>query len=108
MIVVDGNNIRISRGDTLDISFEVEGYEIKPTDKITFTVKENLSKEAFLIQKDIDMVEGNTINVVLSKEEMEAIPVGVSYYDLVCISEDKRVTFNFPYKLIVERIVHNV
>lgn len=109
MIVIENKkNIRISKGDTLDIKFNVSGFEIKDTDTIIFSVKkEYLNDDSLLIRKELNNIAGNKINIVLNSEEMSKLPLGTNYYDLVCISDDKKVTFNFPAKIIIERVVHN-
>ena len=39
LLKLDGNDIYISHGDTLDITFRVGGYKLQPTDKVIFSVK---------------------------------------------------------------------
>ena len=107
MLQVKGNDLYISYGDTLDVIFRVVGFEVELTDKIRFTVKDEVYDKEPLVEKEFTNIEGTDINIVLSSEEMKKINVGTNYYDLLCIKEDNKVTLNFPAKLVVERVVHN-
>lgn len=107
MVQVNKNDIRVSQGDTLDITFELEGYEIKNEDTLYFTVKNELYDKDTLIVKEIK-TSGTIIQVKLDIEDMAKLPLGTHYYDLFCMSDNKRVTLIFPSKIIVERVVHNV
>lgn len=108
MVIVEGNNIRISKGDTLEVTFIIEGYSISESDEIKFSVKKEYFGDKLLLEKTLTNITGNEIKITLSSEDMLKLPIGTNYYDLVCLSADKKVTFNFPAKIIIERIVHNV
>lgn len=89
MLDINGRTITLSRGDTLDITFEVEGYIIQPSDKITFSIKKRL-------------IDGEPI------VSMAQLTPGTYSYDLVCLSGNRRVTFNYPDSLIIRDVVHDV
>lgn len=107
MLQVKGNDIVISYGDTLDIVFRVTGFEIVPSDRIIFSVKNELFDEDTVITKEFTNIEGTDINIIISSEEMKKLSYGINYYDILCINADNKVTLNFPAKLIVEKVVHN-
>ena len=107
MLQVKGNDIVISYGDTLDIVFRVTGFEIVPSDRIIFSVKNELFDEDTVITKEFTNIEGTDINIIISSEEMKKLSYGINYYDILCINADNKVNINFPAKLIVEKVVHN-
>ena len=52
MIAIDGQDIYISHGDTLDVLFEfAEGYKVAETDTIIFSVKATAGSSEVLLQK---------------------------------------------------------
>ena len=107
MIQVKGNDISISYRDTFDLIFNIVGFEIEETDRIIFTIKDELFDEAPIIREEFTGLSGTSINIVVSSEEMKKLKLGTNYYDLLCVKNDNKVTLNFPAKLIVEKVVHN-
>jgi hypothetical protein len=57
MLYVEGNTIRMTRGDTAYLSVPLVGatepYEMRSTDTLTFSVKRRLKDEAYILQKVI-------------------------------------------------------
>lgn len=108
MLDINGRTITLSRGDTLYLTFEVEGYIIQPSDKITFTIKKRLSDESPIVSLAILNVEENSFNVTIDKDKMAQLDPGTYNYDIVCLSGNRRVTFNYPDSLIIRDVVHDV
>ena len=109
MIVIDGQDILISHGDTLDVIFELaEGYKVAETDTIIFSVKTTAGSSEVLLSKTIPFTAVNEIAVNIAAEEMVNLPVGAKVYDLLVTNADNVVTLNFPAKLIIKEVVHSV
>lgn len=104
MLKVDGCNLTISQGDTLDLTFKVNGYQLQSGDIVTFSVKD--CKRQIVLKKIITQFVGNSIHVVVSAEEMAKLSIGTKFYDLSCTSKDKIITFNFPASLTVREVMH--
>ena len=107
MLKLDGNDMYISHGDTLDITFRVGGYKLQPTDKVIFSVKNTANSSEILISKTITNFPANSVHVIIPASEMGTLPIGKKVYDLLCVSGDKKTTFNFPASLIIMGVVHN-
>ena len=109
MIAIDNQDIYISHGDTLDVVFELaEGYKVAETDSITFSVKATAGSSEVLLQKTIPFTAVDEIAVNITSEEMADLSVGAKVYDLLVTSADNVVTLNFPAKLVIKEVVHNV
>lgn len=109
MLEIQGDKIILSRGDTLEVSFTVEGYIILPGDIVEFCVKKKAAqKEDVIISQKIDDIQNNTINVFIDKDITSLLEPGTYAYDLVCTSGEKRVTLNFPNYFVIREVVHNV
>lgn len=50
MIQIKGNDIYISKGDTLAVEFQVNGYQIQQSDTIIFSVKSSLGSSDVLLK----------------------------------------------------------
>lgn len=107
MIQIKGNDIIISQNDTFNVTFRLTGFEIAKTDTIIFTVKNELFDQEVLLEKQFSNISGSDINIIITAEEMKKIPLGINYYDLLCLSSGTKTTLNFPSKLIVQKVVHN-
>ena len=109
MITIDGQDIYISHGDTLDVLFELaEGYKIAETDTITFSAKATSGSSDVLMTKTIPFTAINQIAVKIPAEEMAALTVGAKVYDIVVSNANNVVTLNFPAKLVIKEVAHNV
>lgn len=109
MIKIDNQDIYISHGDTLKVLFELaEGYKIQQTDTILFSVKETAGSNEILLSKTIPFTLDNEIDVTISADEMANLSVGAKVYDLLVTNNDNVITLNFPAKLIIKEVVHNV
>lgn len=101
--------ITISQGDVFDVTFDIDGLTLDAAAVVYLTVKKDLSdKEPMLLKQCTSVdVEKNQIRVIIESPEMETLPVGKYYHDLVYkIGENKR-TLYYPARLIVEEVVHN-
>lgn len=106
MIKVEGQNITVSRGDTLDVVFYIKGYNIENTDNITFSVKTATEATNILMQKNVVKESINSCRVSISATEMNNLPTGQYIYDLKCVSQGKVITFNFPALLTIKGVAH--
>lgn len=109
MIEIDGQDIFISHGDTLNVLFELaEGYKVAETDSITFSVKATAGSSEVLLSKAIPFTSVNEISVNISADEMASLGVGAKVYDILVKNSNNVVTLNFPAKLIIKEVVHDV
>lgn len=109
MIAIDNQDIYISHGDTLDVVFELaEGYKVAETDSITFSVKATAGSSEVLLSKAIPFTSVNEIAVDIPAEKMAALQVGAKVYDILVKNSNNVTTLNFPAKLIIREVVHNV
>lgn len=79
MFEVNGRMIRISRGDTGLITFDVEGITLTDADRAVFTVKRHGG--GMVMQKVIEP-EGSRIIVPFVNEDTEHIRPGVYEWDI--------------------------
>ena len=107
MLVVKGNDITLPYRDNLDITFRIDGFEIKPSDIITFSVKKDIDIRGTQLQKTFTNIEGSDINIFLTKNEVKQLPLGVFYYDLFLENDSERITLMSPSKLTIVKVVHD-
>lgn len=107
MLEINGNDIRISKGDTFDVTFELEGYELTAEDTVIFSVKKTVFSEDVILESKIQSIAGAEIRVKVPANEFAKLEPGNYVYDLCVCSQTLRLTLNFPAKLIVESVVHN-
>jgi len=111
VIVVKGNTIMVSQNDTFLTFFKMaaEGYILKGTETVRFSIKENLGDLNPLITTTcfID-IANNIIRVFIDKSLMVRLAAGNYYYDLDLTRLDGfHTTLVYPSKFIVREVVHN-
>lgn len=106
MILVEDKKIRISHGDTFDVTFSLEGYELQEGDTVTFSVKRTRFSKEVAIQKTYADAKGETIRVIIPAADMAKLEPAEYLYDIHVVSGDRKTTLNFPAPLIVEAVVH--
>lgn len=111
MIVVKGNTIMVSQNDTFLTFFKMaaEGYILKGTEVVRFSIKENLGDMNPIITTTcfID-TSNNIIRVFIDKSVMARLNEGTYYYDLDLTRADGfHTTLVYPSKFIVREVVHS-
>ena len=110
MLEVDKNLvITISKGDLLDITYNVTGIVLNSDAEIYMSIKENWLSEKPLLVKQCSGVYGtaNKIRVILTSSEMDCLKGGVYYYDIVYkVGKNKR-TLIYPTRFIVREVIHD-
>jgi hypothetical protein len=106
MITIDGNKIKISKGDTFDVTFRLNGYQIDSNDKIVFSVKDRFGNGRTLISKTLTGITGTDINVNIPAEEMK-LESGIKYYDILLVNSSGKFTLMYPAILEIVEVVHN-
>ncbi len=111
MIVVKGNTIMVSQNDTFLTFFKMaaEGYILKGTETVRFSIKENIGDLNPLITTTcfID-TSNNIIRVFIDKSVMVRLAAGTYYYDLDLTSRDGfHTTLVYPSQFIVREVVHS-
>lgn len=110
MIVVDKDkSIFISKGDVLDVGFNVKGIILDDSYQILFSVKVKTSDEqTILVHRVLNIdYETNSFRVIIPSSEMDALAVGKYFYDLVCIKDGNKRTLINPTYLIIKEVVHD-
>ena len=52
MLTIDGKKISLSKGDTFDVTFAVNGYRLKDGDSVIFSIK-NTATSSNVLMKNI-------------------------------------------------------
>lgn len=82
MLYIKGNDIKLTRGDTLHLTIPItngeEEYVIQVDDTLVFSVKKMLSDSDYKIQKSI--VGENTFHI--EPNDTAKLPFGKYYYDI--------------------------
>lgn len=110
MLEVDRTlTITISQGDVFDVTFDISGLVLDASAEIYLTIKKDLSdREPILLKQCTSVdVEKKQIRVIIESPEMETIPVGKYYHDLVYKLGQNKRTLYYPARLSVEEVVHN-
>ena len=89
MLDVQGNNIHLTRGDTMFLDIQLntesgEAYALNEGDKVFFRVKRNASSKDILIQKEV------THDLVLQLDEADTVNMnfGSYYYEVELVTEE--------------------
>lgn len=53
MLTIDGKKISLSKGDTFDVTFAVNGYRLKDGDSVIFSIKNTANSSNVLMKKYI-------------------------------------------------------
>lgn len=80
MFSIDGNTIKLTRGDSATFNIEIttedgKAYELSGKDKIEFTLKNSVIEDRIIIQK-----QGPTVNI--THEDTKNLPFGSYVYDV--------------------------
>ena len=102
----DGS-IRISHGDTLNISFQLQGYEVQEGDVFVFTVKKTPSDDEILIRLECVVEEDKLLTVIVGKDDMKTLEIGKKYYDVCVLQGIIKNTLMFPKKLVIAEVVND-
>lgn len=82
MWIVSEKNIEMTEGDFgISLPIVISGVTLGANDSILFALKREHSTRAVL-SKEFDSISANTVNLVLTEEESDALPVGVYVYNL--------------------------
>lgn len=107
MIVLNGYDLKISHGDTLSLSLELQEYTPKTGDIFALNIKRNIADKEPLITQEAK-ITGQTVDVSVTAEKMKALSPGTYYYDVLLRSGDLRITLYEAARFIVKEVVHNV
>ena len=104
MFRLEGNTIRIIRGDTGILSLSIDNYKIAPGDLVTFTVKRYIEDIDHVIKKIIDQFEDGKAKIILSEADTLNLEPGKYVYDIQVNLQDGRIdTVITPSQFIIER-----
>ena len=97
MLIVDAKkNIKLSRGDYAEISFNFKNedgteYHLEEGEKVEFTVKFSSSSQEELISKNLSSDGNSFVVLVLEKEDTEKLTFGSYYYDIRLVKADGKI-----------------
>ncbi len=80
MLKMDGNNIEISRGDSMALRVSLAGRDLPEGSDAVFTVRKKLRSEKHVLQKRFNASD-ESVTILLSSEETNLQP-GLYYWDL--------------------------
>ena len=75
MLTIDGKKISLSKGDTFDVTFAVNGYRLKDGDSVIFSIKNTANSSNVLMKKIYTTFINNKVRVQISAEEMESLTI---------------------------------
>lgn len=83
MLYINGNTIRMTRGDTAYLTFPLktstgEEYTMQTDDVLTFSVKETIEDDEYILQKSI--TGSNTIHI--EPQDTTYLSIGKYEYDI--------------------------
>lgn len=107
MLVIDGNNIHLTRGDSAELSLEVtdqEGnpYTPKQGDEFIFSVKNNDLVVPYELTKKFD----TDLDLTITSEESSKFNFGVYLFDIKLVNNGIVDTFIIG-NLIIEEGTYN-
>jgi hypothetical protein len=99
MVSIEGNQIKLTRGDTavIKLAFLINKlpYIQKPADKVIFSVKESYDSDTYMIHKE---VQNCTLGI--SHEDTQKLEVGTYVWDVqVTVAETGQVATVGPGKI---------
>lgn len=100
MLMVDGKDIRISCGDTFEMTFTVEGVGLHGMEA-WFSVTNGRTT----ISEEMTVGEG-CLSVILPPEKMKKLTPGRYIYDVCIKNKTTRKTLNFPARLEIVEVCH--
>lgn len=113
MFNLDGNNITIAKGDSLDLTFDCKTINFIDQDNVLFTLKNHSG--ALVFSKNIEMHLGDVNVAVGSISDAVELYSGIYYYDLVLNSGDQRFTITkgeliitSPYHAYMVNLLHSL
>ena len=106
MIVINGRDIKVSEGDTLVLSFNAAGVNLKDA-RATFTVKRTPESTRPEIVEQMTIEEGGRLSLKVPAETMRHVSPGTYVYDILVEDTDGRITLNFPARFEVIGVVHS-
>lgn len=96
MLYIDGNTIRMTRGDTVYLTVPIanvdEEYTVQPNDMLTLSLKKTVRDTEYVLQKKI--TGDNTFHI--EPVDTASIPFGKYKYDIQLDCEDGSVYTIIP------------
>lgn len=80
MFKIEGTKIRMSRGDTGEVTIGLSGYTFGSNDRVLFTVRESKSKEVKM--RRILEIESNTVTVSFVNSDTDNLDAGNYEWDV--------------------------
>lgn len=96
MLIVEGRNISLSRGDYAEICFNLKNpdgteYVLTEGEKVEFALKNNANNSEKLISKFLVNTGQNYVTLVLEKSDTQNLLFGGYFYDIRLIGADGRI-----------------
>ena len=96
MLIIENQNIKISRGDYAEICFNLKNkdgseYKLSSGQKVKFGVKFNTNNKQELISKTLRNAGESFIVVVLEKTDTENLIFGRYFYDIRITDTDGKI-----------------
>ena len=116
MLRVNGNNdIQLTRGDTARLSLTIQdeltgdGYSPVAGDVIRLTIRKSVYATDKIMEKELELSEGDEINFTFAPEDTQALDYGTFVYDVELTTADGDVyTIITPSKFrLLEEVTYH-
>lgn len=91
MFSLDGNNITLSRGDTLALGIQLKGRTVADGSTGLFTIKTSPRKEDAILIKEVEITD-ESAEILLEPEDTKDLPFKTFYWDFRVIDPDGNVS----------------
>lgn len=96
MLTVEGNDIALTRGDSLTLALCFEGRTVPPTARARFSVKRCPQEEAPLIERTLPVTDSRAL-LRLAPSDTQALPPRTYFWDVRLLYADGTVTTPMDY-----------
>lgn len=94
-MIVNGTNLKMTRGDSERIAVSLTGYTLQEGDVVEFTVRQTIYSDKPVLYKKITEFSDNTAYINILPEDTEHLRFGKYVYDV-------QLTFNGAVKTIIK------
>lgn len=98
MFAIRNNEMRLTRGDTAIFQIMLDGYKIKETDEVVFSVKKKITDQEYTLQKNMQLG-----CFILEAEDTAKLEPGIYDYDIQITTAENVVYTPVKSKITIMR-----